>query len=488
MYSSIKKLIKKFNMKYSPLKIINSKSKEIDWVRIFLLSEFRQYLKFNQLLTLTILSSNTRSALKKLIFRKLTFSACKFIETEGYFTLSNSESNLFSKFSKFSDELYKTKKNIDVKPYTTLELQIDLEIEKFEKDVGIYEGFVNELNIFDLFTVGYYIFPAFIQFQNLKSLSLTKCSVSYSAWCIINYTLNCLKALRIDGITFIVSTNENFDENKLIIGKCLASLEIDNCKYWTTDLPFEANKFIFNTIEDKSHDPIKLPLISVPTLREVIFSNYRFQNGWLAGFLNLNPQLAALTVEHTEIDQLALNTLTNSSNLIELSITCFRVQVPINRNLEFPNLPNIKKLNTESVCELSFNFINDIILSCSNLKSLSYILGLFSDHQAMMNALYTQTLPNLPNLNYLNIGSDYEGLIDNIDRRIFTKVEHLEMWSYHFIVMRLELPSYPIYLKKLTISYDGTNSKDEEVKKKFEKFDSWKCKFKKNKVICSKLV
>ncbi|KXN65454.1 hypothetical protein CONCODRAFT_169400, partial [Conidiobolus coronatus NRRL 28638] len=405
---------------------------------------------------------------------------------KNHFALPYSYTNLFSEYFKFSGELYNNKETIDVKPYTLLELQIDLKVEKFEKDIGVCERFVNELNIFDLFTVGYYIFPAIIQFQNLKSLNLRKCSVSYSAWCIVNYTLNCLVSLKIDDVTFIVSTMEEFDESKIILGNYLRELKVDACNYWITDLPWETNKFIFNTVEDKNHDPVKLPLICIPTLREAAFSNYKVQGGWLAKFLILNPQLIAITIDLSQIDQSAINTLAKSSNLNEFNIQCWGPEPSNNRTLEFSKISSIKTLNIEYLCELSCDFIRDIILSCDNLNSLKYSLSVFSDCQTVITSFYTNTAPKLQNLKYLNIESGFEELMD-LDLKNFSSVEHLEVGNCDQIVMDLELPNYATLLKKLTIYYDERNFKVEDIKKKFEKFTNWKCKFKKDKIVCLKL-
>ncbi|KXN65333.1 hypothetical protein CONCODRAFT_13111, partial [Conidiobolus coronatus NRRL 28638] len=410
----------------------------------------------------------------------------KFNKPKNHFTLPYSYTNLFSEYFKFSGELYNNKETIDVKPYTSLELQIDLKVEKFEKDIRVCEGFVNELNLFDLFTVGYYIFPAFIQFQNLKSLNLRKCSVSYSAWCIVNYTLNCLTSLKIDNVTFIVSTIEEFDESKLILGKCLNSLEVGTCNYWITDLPWETTKFIFNTVEDKNHDPVKLPLICIPTLREITFDNHKVQNGWLAKFLILNPQLTSITIDLTEIDQSVINALAKSSNLTELDIQCCGLEPLNNQILEVPNLLSIKTLNIEYVCELSCDFINSLIISCSNLKSLNYSIGLFADCKTVITSFCTKSVPNLRNLNYLSINPMSEQLIET-NLRNFTEVEHLELWNCDHIIMNLELPNYPTLLKKLIVLYNGRNFKVEDIKKKFNNFINWKCKFNNDKIVCSKL-
>jgi hypothetical protein len=473
-------------MKYKPIQIINSKSKDVDWLSVFLLSEFRQYLKFDLLLTLTTLSSNTRSSLKKLIFKNLTFSGFKFNKPKSYFTLAYSNISLFSEYSKFSSELYNNREKIDIKPYTSLELQIYLKVEKFEKDIGVYEGFINELNIYDLSTIGYYIFPAFIQFQNLNSLSITKCSISYSAWCIVNYTLKCLKSLTIDGITFIVSTIEEFNENKMILGNHLTRLEVDACSYWITDLPWETTKFIFNTVEDKNHNRVKFPLICVPTLREVIVSNYKFQSGWLTEFLILNPQLTALTIDHSEIYQSVLNVIAKSSSLADLSIQCWGSEPLNNRVLEFVKLSSIKTLNVEHLCELSCNFMSNIILSCDNLNTLNYNISIFSDCQTVIRTFYSNTTPKLQSLKYLNIDSGFEDLM-YLDLKNFSSVEHLKIGNCNQILTDLELPTYPTLLKKLTIIYGDQNFKVEDLKKKFEKFVNWKCTFTEDKITCSKL-
>lgn len=124
-------------MEYKSIKIINSKSKDVDWISVFLLSEFCQYLKFDQLLTITTLSSDTRSALKKLIFQNLIFSGFEFNRIKSYFIIPYNNTSLFSVYNKFSSELYNNRGAIDVKQYTTLELQIDSVVEKFEKDIGV---------------------------------------------------------------------------------------------------------------------------------------------------------------------------------------------------------------------------------------------------------------------------------------------------------------------------------------------------------------
>ncbi|KXN65455.1 hypothetical protein CONCODRAFT_12944 [Conidiobolus coronatus NRRL 28638] len=299
----------------------------------------------------------------------------------------------------------------------------------------------------------------------------------------MHYNLICLTSLKITRVTFIVSTVEEFDQSKIILGNHLRKFDVHYCSYWVTDLPDEDTKFIFNTIEDIYRHSIKLPLICIPTLKEFTLSIYKVKNHWLSGFLIINPQLTALTIDHTEIDEFTLIMLAKYSNLTDLSIRCWGFRILNDPILEFPKITSIKTLNIEYLCESSCDFINNIIFSCVNLNSLNYSLSVFSETQTVMSYFYMNTVPKLQNL---KIDSGFGEIMD-LDLKNFISVEHLEVRNCGQIIVKLELPSYPTLLKKLTIYYKERNFKVGYIKKKFEKFINWKCKFKKDKITCFKI-
>jgi hypothetical protein len=423
---------------------MNSNSdSSINWLKIIFHKQFQSYLNTGILKELSLVSKIVRVKLSPKLFYAIKvennsqYVGRKRIENYNIRSLTVLNNFLCSDENESNKELYAENVLTDIKS----------ELTRIKK-------FVFSLCLLKSNNFGYYLVPIFESYINLKILKLYYCTIPYSLLVNLGVSFPNLKTVELCDLLLVKLPTDTTDTHGLNFPSNLMYLKFGEGKIIEQADLSNPYKMLVKSFSHEPYTIFKLPKISIPSLKKLIFIYFSGMDFDLKEFLNLNTSLESLKIRSINLDSVY-----NFNSIRSLEVD--GVYTTGNE----PTLPtqySIKELTAKISYENEFEKVKKLCNLCPNLEKLKIIMprARYEDSpQQQFDNFLTPVLSKLEKL---------KTLIINID---ITESDILDISKFYYI----ENIVFEIYNPYLNFKFNNcVYLKSIEIKCKLFEFDNKK--------------
>ncbi|KXN66680.1 hypothetical protein CONCODRAFT_73513 [Conidiobolus coronatus NRRL 28638] len=431
---------------------------KINWLNIIINTEFQSYVDENSIREISLSSKLIREKLKPLIFNKLKISSsnleyCKNnIITEHYKYFHNSN---------FDDSFFEDSKLRG----------IDSILNDFTIALSCIKKFVNRLHFCDFNWPGVYIFPITGIFNNLIKLELgSNIMIPYSGFAKLGESLPNLNHVKLFAV-LVKFPIEHFSSEDYVFPPNLKYLEITNNKIISTTSMSDPYKFLFNRdSSDLTIDFFKIPKVSIPSLKELVYYDSMRLDLGLKDFLEVNQNLESLSIRSSN-----LNSISTLSSLKNLKLDG---EIRFNSSNQVPALKSLEHLHIVSDFESDWEDVNNLCSICTNLVRIDFnVLYSIMSSQDLIDSKLVPIVSNLPHLKVLKLDI-YVGDNRYLNLANFSNIEKLILKSQYITILNLNFINCQ-KLNKVVLQSTSYEINTNEFREKFNCYKNWIFKFNK---------
>ncbi|KXN66412.1 hypothetical protein CONCODRAFT_73695 [Conidiobolus coronatus NRRL 28638] len=413
---------------------------KINWLNIIFISEFQSYLNTGTIKEISLLSKVAREKLKHLVFIKLKVS----------------KSNLDYSKNNIIIESYKPPelKNYDSSVFEDSKYHgIDSVLNDFAIAVRDIKKFSKSLQFCSFGRPGIYLFPFISIFDNLTDLQLSRdVMIPHSGFVKLGESLINLTHIKLSACLYKLPT-ENFSPKDYIFPPNLKYLEIFDNRFFTISTISNHKFIIQRDYADYLVDYFKLPKISIPSLRDLVFHFFIGIDLGLKDFLEVNPNLKSLSIRSYNLN--FVEELNNSDQISILKyIEFFHIVVNMSENFE-----KIKKL----------------CLVYTNLEGIHIEADCIAyNSEELMDSKLMPIISNLNHLKTLKLDITLKDKYLNLTK--LSNIEKLVLKTQDIVILNLDFINCK-KLKKVVFNSNNFAVNTKEYRDKFNGYKNWIFKF-----------
>jgi hypothetical protein len=411
-------------------------NKNINWLNIILNTDFQNAVQVKTLVEISMVSKLVREKLKPIIFKSIEIIARNIKFESNVFSIAIKQVEYYKFRSNFANIVFDGQEILPEFDYQALKEKHKGSIQESYNEYDIALKFIKKFSkhfrLEEAKSAGYYLYPIINGFENLTSLDIVGCNIPFTTFADIGKLLPKVNKLKMSTVNLVKSSTDIIESTDIYYPPKLTNLTIEVIQVVTTDLLMDPYEYLFNTkANNYSYEHFIMPNHPLPFLKRFryrpssrIKGFYIRENLGVEEFLDANPKLEILTVSdynlkmnsslsslkylHVE-DYICFNSISNISNLDSIDTLIFCLN-------KFENTKNFMKL-----CKL-----------CNNLVELFlYKIGLYTNHQALIDDFLIPALPNLSKLKILKLSYIYNSQFPKIfDFTKFTQIEELELLEF----------------------------------------------------------
>ncbi|KXN69449.1 hypothetical protein CONCODRAFT_8136 [Conidiobolus coronatus NRRL 28638] len=360
------------------------KTSKIDWLNIIFNKDFKSYLDLDTLKELSLVSKLVRFKLVPRLFHSLKLKAfTKYLDgnLQAYYNISGLYEltrSISSDEEDFCNGLYTTK----------LLNYIQTELSNIKDFVSVFKLECSDRS-------GYFLFPIFQTFNNLKTLILYNCGIPYSGVVNLGVLFPKLESLKLNDVLLVKLDKDCANSEDFIFPINLTYLYLSNVKVTKKDDSFNPYEMLLDDVYSASTYRFKLPKISIPTLiRLEIKDPHKYSND-IEQFLTINPNLESLNLKffYFEKDY----NFKSLKNLETMYLDNFNDGINLSTN------ETIKQFT--AICSpTQYEKIKKLIKSMPNIEKLHFrILSSSTNFQQLFSNFLTLELSNLSKVKFLHL-------------------------------------------------------------------------------------
>jgi hypothetical protein len=402
--------------------------KDSDWIVIFKLNEFINYLDNNALIRLSLGCKLFRKCLTPVIFSYFNFTS--------YVELGPYNSCIISNSVHKSDRIRTYIHN----PFKPLSVDLDKNKAQFNLDLKLLPNKPIKLLVYDADYYYHLLYDVPSVFTNLTTIIISDSSLQFELFqCLLDNTC-CLDILELSNSTLIQSfQSQNLDA--VSWPSSLKKIKACNNKIVRVDDGQSIMLFFNGYIQGNSIDQLSFSLKNLPKLvyfeYQLFLEQFDDENLW--GFLKLNSQIKCLKILVAEFHLELFEAIQHITCLSSLDLKF----LTYNYEVDYNNLAVINSVSFLTITLYNRPDINDLIIEkFPNLTELTVEMD-SKDFEKLINL--TKKLFSIKNLN-LKINLDYL----YISEFNFPKVDNLK--DLEFIL------GWSIYLNDIIWKVDSCSN------------------------------